>query len=316
MQHQYDETRLAGKPLRVVATSGPYTDAEDLLFKPWHAFMTHIEAAQPDVVVLVCCALIQMGPFLSASHARVAAGDLDELPTSIFRHHISQRVSRLMERAPGTMVILVPSTQDVVHAHFAYPQPFLDKSNAALGLPKRVRCLPNPSVFYINELAIGVSTADVLGDLRREELVQRVNPGAEAKPSGAPAAEARDPMMRLARHVLGQRSFYPIFPPSAASMLPLDLSHSRLCTLDQVTPDMLLLPSPKVKPFLRVVDSTIVVNPGTLAAAQPGASPSSFVRMQVDAMPRDALFQGDETESELVTHELYRRARIDLMHTT
>lgn len=51
--HQYDEARLAGQPLRVVAASGPYTDENDLLFKPWHAFMTHVEGAQPDVLVLV-----------------------------------------------------------------------------------------------------------------------------------------------------------------------------------------------------------------------------------------------------------------------
>lgn len=256
-----------------------------------------------------------MGPFVPASHPKIVAGDIDEVPTAIFKRHISQRVSRLMERAPGTMVILVPSTEDVFHAHLAYPQPFLDKSNPALGLPKRVRCLPNPSVFYINELAIGVSTADVLGDLRREELVQRVQPGADSK-AGASSSDARDPMMRLARHVLAQRSFYPIFPPSSASMLPLDLSHSRLCTLDQVTPDLLLLPSPKTKPFLRVVDSTMVVNPGALAPTQPAQAPGAFVRMQVDALPRETLFRGDDADQELVTHELYARARLDLVHTS
>lgn len=255
-----------------------------------------------------------MGPFVPASHPKIVAGDIDEVPTAIFKRHISQRVSRLMERAPGTMVILVPSTEDMFHAHLAYPQPFLDKSNPALGLPKRVRCLPNPSVFYINELAIGVSTADLLGDLRREELVQRVQPGADSKGS-ASSSDARDPMMRLARHVLAQRSFYPIFPPSSASMLPLDLSHSRLCTLDQVTPDLLLLPSPKTKPFLRVVDSTMVVNPGALAPTQPAQAPGAFMRMQVDALPREALFRGDDADQELVTHELYARARLDLVHT-
>ena len=123
-------------------------------------------------------------------------------------------------------------------------------------------------------------------------------------------------MMRLARHVLAQRSFYPIFPPSSASMLPLDLSHSRLCTLDQVTPDLLLLPSPKTKPFLRVVDSTMVVNPGALAPTQPAQVPGAFVRMQVDALPRVTLFRGDDADQELVTHELYARARLDLVHTS
>lgn len=192
-------------------------------------------------------------------------------------------------------------------------------------LTQRVRCLPNPSVFYVNELAIGVSTADVLGDLRREELVQRVQPGAKAASSedtGTNSADARDPMMRLARHVLGQRSFYPIYPPSSASKLPLDLSHSRLCALDQVTPDLLLLPSARVKPFVRVVDSTMVVNCGCLALpSEPAkdsarAHPTAFIHMQVDAMPRDALYQGTHAaDDELITHSLHSRARIDVIHT-
>lgn len=276
--------------------------------------MTHVESVQPDVVVLVRRLLTQMGPFLSASHPKIAAGDIDEMPTAIFRRHIAQRLTRLLERSTGTMAILVPSTEDVFHPHHAYPQPFMDKSNPELGLPKRVRCLPNPCVFYINELAIGVSTADVLGDLRREELVQRVQAG-DATPHATPSADARDPMIRLARHVLGQRTFYPVFPPSAASMLPLDLSHSRLCTLDQVTPDLLLLPSARVKPFLRVVDSTMVVNPGLLVASDSAKIPGSFVRIQVDPMPRDAVFHGTRAEDELITHELYSRARIDVVHT-
>ena len=167
-------------------------------------------------------------------------------------------------------------------------------------------------MFYINELAIGVSTADVLGDLQREELVQRV-----AAPDGA--RRGADPMVRLARHVLGQRrcvranSFYPLFPPSSASLLPLDLSHSSLCALQQVTPDILLLPSSRVKPFLRVVDSTVVVNPGRLANSSDGGggAQDSFVRIQVEPFGSLA---GDPND--LVVHELYRRARVELVHTT
>ena len=314
-EQQYGADRLAGSPLRFMTAAGPFTDATDLEFRPWHSFMHMVEQARPDVVIL-------LGPFVSANHPLIAAGEVDELPEAIFHRHIGRRITRLLERSPATLPILVPSTDDVFHAHHAYPQPFIDKSDTALGLPKRARCLPNPCVFYINELAIGISTADVLGDLRREELVQRVT-AAEPRRDGTPSApDTRDPMSRLSRHVLCQRSFYPLFPPSAASMLPLDLSHSSLCALDQVTPDMLLLPSTRVRPYLRVVDSTIVVNPGSLAGGAPAgpadgtpaatSAPNApaFVRIQVDPMPQDAL-EGDE--GELVTHDLYNRARIELV---
>ncbi|WFD41803.1 DNA-directed DNA polymerase alpha subunit pol12 [Malassezia psittaci] len=312
MHHQYGEKRLEGSPLRMMVSAGPFTDPQDLQFKPWHGFITHVETMSPDVLLL-------LGPFLSASHEKIVSGDIDDLPTSIFQRHISRRITRLMERSPGTTVILVPSTEDIVHSHFAYPQPFLNKNDASLGLPKRVRCLPNPCIFYVNELAIGVSTADVLGDLRREELVQRVQ-AAGTTPAGnklptAAANDARDPMLRLSRHVLSQRTFYPIFPPSSSSKLPLDLTHSRLCALDQVTPDLMILPSTTVKPFLRLVDSTMVVNCGALVGRKENRMPGTFVRMQISAMPRDSLHSDDQSADELVTHELYKRARIDLVQT-
>ncbi|WFD33634.1 DNA-directed DNA polymerase alpha subunit pol12 [Malassezia cuniculi] len=279
--------------LRFAIACGPFTAPTDLDFRPWHRLMDFVEHARPDVVVL-------LGPFLSESHPLIEKGDIDELPTDIFRRHISQRLVKLVESSPSTLPVLVPSTSDVFHAHHAYPQPFIDKSDPALGLPKRTRCLPNPCVFYINELAIGVSTADVLGDLQREELVQRVAAAPDGTRRGA------DPMVRLARHVLGQRNFYPLFPPSATSGLPLDLSHSALCALQQVTPDLLILPS-RVRPFLRVVDSAVVVNPGQLASE----NGDSFVRTQVE--PFGSL---DGEPEDLVVHELYRRARVELVHTT
>lgn len=161
----------------------------------------------------------------------------------------------------------------------------------------------------MNELAVGISTADTLGDLRREELVQRVQP---TNSTGTPS-KGNDPLVRIVRHVLGQRCFYPLFPPSPASQLPLDLSHSHLCAFGNSTPDLILLPSSTTKPFIRVVDSAVVVNPGSLVRADESQLPSAFIQMQVEPMPREAL-QGGEEDS-LLTHSLYDRARIDLVYT-
>ena len=83
-----------------------------------------------------------------------------------------------------------------------------------------------------------------------------------------------------------------------------------------MTPDLLLLPSSKVKPFVRVVDSTVVVNPGTLAQPTSETQPTAFVCVQVDPLPRSSVFRSSEEAEELITHELYNRARIDLVHTS
>lgn len=77
-----------------------------------------------------------MGPFVSAQHPKLASGDVDEMPSALFQRHISQRLARLLERSPSTVVILVPSTEDIFYPHCAFPQPFFDKSDPALGLPK------------------------------------------------------------------------------------------------------------------------------------------------------------------------------------
>lgn len=148
LEQQYAENRLAGKPLRFIAAAGPFTDATDLDFRPWHAFMNMIEKTQPDVVLLVGgnadVAHTQLGPFVSAIHPLIASGKIDELPQSIFQKHIGQRLTRLVERSPSTLPVLVPSTDDIIHAHYAFPQPFLNKNDAALGLHK-VRALTEPT---------------------------------------------------------------------------------------------------------------------------------------------------------------------------
>lgn len=60
-------------------------------------------------------------------------------------------------------------------------------------------------------------------------------------------------MAGLVRHVLGQRNFYPIFPPTEAhaSEVNLDVTHFGLLKMDGPQPDLLILPS-KLKHFSKV----------------------------------------------------------------
>jgi DNA polymerase alpha subunit B len=65
--------------------------------------------------------------------------------------------------------------------------------------------------------------------------------------------ESKDTMAGLVRHVLGQRNFYPIFPPPEAhsSEVNLDVTHFGLLKMDGPQPDLLILPS-KLKHFSKV----------------------------------------------------------------
>jgi len=73
----------------------------------------------------------------------------------------------------------------------------------------------------------------------------------EAEPSGEP--EVKDGMASLVRHVLGQRTFYPIFPPPEphAGEVNLDVTHHPLLKMDGPAPDVLIIPS-KLKHFSKV----------------------------------------------------------------
>ena len=108
--------------------------------------------------------------------------------------------------------------------------------------------MPNPCTFSVNEINIALTSIDVLFHLRREELLTKAE---EAEPSGE--AEVKDGMANLVRHVMGQRSFYPIFPPPEplAAEVNLDVTHYELLKMDGAAPDVFITPS-KLKHFSKV----------------------------------------------------------------
>lgn len=301
LQHQYSPGRLDGDVLQIHVASGPFTSDSDLHFAPWHRLMDQVERQKPDVLLL-------LGPFLSAQHASLMDPNLAELPQDIFQRHISQRLNHLCEQTSRTTAILLPSTRDIVSAHAAWPQPMFDK--ASLGIHKRVKCLPNPCLFSINEVVLGATTADVMRDLRGQELVIDVDTDAQVK--GREGESDRDGMARTIRHLFHQRHFYPLFP--TPSDLPLDVTHSKLATFPSVTPDILLLPS-VLTPFARIVDGTVVINPGSCARGS--SNKGSFASLQVQAMDKTLLRNQEDGESfgepAKVPHKLFERARVDVL---
>lgn len=316
IDHSYSPAKLNGKALNLVAAAGPFTADEDLEFAPWHRLMDELEAGGlptssgagqgrrgvPDTLVLT-------GPFISSQHPLLPFST--ELPAELFARHFSTRLNNLISKYPSTMVVLIPSTHDILNVHSAYPQPAFAKEDTtgSMGLPKqRVRCLPNPSVFYINELVVGATTADSLGDLKSEEMVTRIEAG-PTPPQGnvadAVASKNKETNTRWSRSILSQRTFYPVYPPPTTSALAYDTSHSHLLNFPAVSPDLLILPSSKIsKPFIRVVSSSTVVQPGSLAKG-------SLVSIQVEPLKREELeAMGDMDQ---INSRLYDRARIDIV---
>jgi len=272
-EHDIQNDRLSGadgetRPLNIMIAGGPYTSDTNLSFAPLHALLIKAEEQRADVLIL-------SGPFLDLEHPIVASGDFeDHLPpgaqiepdratlNDVFHVLIGLPLQKLVRAVPTITVVMVPSMRDAISKHVAWPQDRLSKQH--LGLPKQVQVGTNPIMLSVNEMVVGISTQDVLSELRRENVYQAAK--------GQSFNE--DLLARLAGAVIEQRHFFPVFPPQAREDLPrptaiagevpeaggeerlaigasLDLGYYKLGEWMNVRPDILVLPS-VLNPFVKV----------------------------------------------------------------
>lgn len=265
--------RLSGadgerRPMNMVVASGPYTVDTDLWFAPLYTLLDKAEESRADVLILT-------GPFLDLEHPLVAAGDFEDyLPsdakiepdqatvTDVFRILVSSRIQRLAQAVPTITIIMVPSMRDAVNKHVSWPQDRVPRPQ--LGLPKQVQFVANPMALSMNEMLVGMSSQDVLSELRRENVYQ----------SGKGQAFNDDILARLSGHLIEQSHFFPVFPAAAREDLPkptapagevpahgaeerlamganIDLTYLKLGEFWNARPDMLILPS-VLNPFAKV----------------------------------------------------------------
>ncbi|KIK88801.1 hypothetical protein PAXRUDRAFT_688122 [Paxillus rubicundulus Ve08.2h10] len=235
---------------------GPFTVDSDLEYKPWENLLDTLRASKPAVLLLV-------GPFVDATNSRIKDGDLDDTPERLFQSQFIEKLQTFLIQSPETTVLLVPSINDITSDHAVFPQCELGVESS--GDP-RMRYLPNPCRFSINGVSFGVTSVDTLFHLRKEEFFRRA---LEIDPLIPVSEPATDAMSSLARNIIHQRSFYPIFPApfDLAHEVNLDVAHSEGLRLveseDECTPDVLVLPG-RLKHFSKVVDTSVVINPSFL----------------------------------------------------
>ncbi|RPD62451.1 DNA polymerase alpha, subunit B [Lentinus tigrinus ALCF2SS1-7] len=251
--------------------SGPFTVDADLQYRPLQSLITKLKAAKPAVALLV-------GPFIDATHPSIKIGDVDATPADMFKTEFVDRLRDFLDSSPGSLVLLVPSVRDILSDHAVFPQCELSRTFCN---DPRIRLLPNPARFTLNGVHVAVSSVDVLFHLRKEEYLKRA-PDVEPLTSPVdPEGQApTDAMANLCRHLLQQRSFYPIFPVplDLAHEVNLDVTHSDLlymCPQDEeedsgtdpsrarCAPDVLIIPS-RLKHFSKIVDNTVAINPSLL----------------------------------------------------
>ncbi|KAF8208733.1 DNA polymerase alpha, subunit B [Mycena galopus ATCC 62051] len=239
--------------------SGPYTPDQDLGFKPWRALVKKIQEAKPAVVLL-------LGPFIDALHPQIKSGDVDSTPLNLFRTRFTDPLRSYLDSVPGSIALIVPSVRDLVGDHAVFPQCELP-ADVARGDP-RIHLLPNPARFTLNDITFAATSADVLFHIRKGEFIKR-GEEVDATPPMSAEDTGADAMANVCRHLLQQRSFYPVFPVplELTSEVVLDVSHSEGLELgggeggaSECAPDVIILPS-RFKQFTKTVYATAAINP-------------------------------------------------------
>ncbi|KAG6836140.1 hypothetical protein H0H93_010973 [Arthromyces matolae] len=272
-------------PFSMYVACGPYTPDADLSYKPWRALVKTLEAAKPAVTLL-------LGPFIDVQHPKIKTGDIDIPPADLFRSLIIKPLKAYLDANPGSIAILVPSVRDIISTQAVYPQGELGVEYTASD--PRIHLLPNPACFSINDITFGVNSVDVVYHLRKGELQIR---GKEI--DSIPDNYGADAMANTCRHLLQQRSFYPLFP------VPFDVSHEVNLSVSHLdglglsednnsAPDVLILPS-RLKQFSKLVHATTAINPsflskGTFAKiiVNPSGDVASMERINVEIAKLDA----------------------------
>jgi DNA polymerase alpha subunit B len=247
------------RPLVTLVAAGPYTTEDSLDFAPFRAILDAAQEVQADGLIL-------LGPFIDAEHPLIQAGDID-LPENypvepdqttlndVFRAFISAPLQKLVQSLPTITVTLVPSVRDAVSKHAAWPQDRLKKKE--LNLPRQVSLVPNPMLLSLNEIMFGLSSQDILDELRASELV-----GGKMRQMNI--------MERLTRQLVDQRHFFPVYPASSKLKFAeeeggvptgplgamLDVSYLKLGEWLGVKPDVLVTPS-ILPPFAKVREQVL-----------------------------------------------------------
>uniref|UniRef100_A0A182JTL1 DNA polymerase alpha subunit B n=1 Tax=Anopheles christyi TaxID=43041 RepID=A0A182JTL1_9DIPT len=223
------------KTLTVVIGSAPFTDRDDLLYEKLSSLLVYCSNNPPDVLILT-------GPFADANcklYTEVA---------ETFDEYFEKIISTIMNSIGSHTEVFVVAHHDDLVSSFVYPTaPYKVAS-----FYKNLHFLPDPCVFSIEGLEIGVTTVDVIKHLIESECTA-ANVNGSVPPFGS------DKIKRAYGHLFHQASFYPLNPPPEDVPLDVDMLNEfgRLSRI----PNIMICPS-ALNRYVREINGCICVNPG------------------------------------------------------
>ncbi|XP_068779840.1 DNA polymerase alpha subunit B isoform X2 [Struthio camelus] len=229
----------------VLVACGPYTTSDSIAYDPLSDLVDVINRDKPDACVL-------FGPFLDAKHEQVENCQLLGSFADVFKLCLKTIIEGT--RSAGSQLVFVPSLRDV-HHDYVYPQPPF----AYPELPKedkpRVHFVSDPCTLEINGTVFGLTSTDLLFHMGAEEI--------------SSSSGISDRFTRILKHVLTQRSYYPLYPP--AEEMNVDYENFYSYAALPVTPDVLVAPS-ELRYFVKDVLGCVCINPGRLTKGQVGGT--------------------------------------------
>ncbi|XP_014969199.2 DNA polymerase alpha subunit B isoform X3 [Macaca fascicularis] len=256
----------------VLVACGPYTTSDSITYDPLLDLIAVINHDRPDVCIL-------FGPFLDAKHEQVE----NCLLTSPFEDIFKQCLRTIIEgtRSSGSHLVFVPSLRDVHHEP-VYPQPPFSYSDLSREDKKQVQFVSEPCSLSINGVIFGLTSTDLLFHLGAEEI--------------SSSSGTSDRFSRILKHILTQRSYYPLYPPQEDMAIDYEMFY--VYAQLPVTPDVLIIPS-ELRYFVKDVLGCVCVNPGRLTKGQVGGT---FARLYL----RRPAVDGVERQSPCVAAQVVR----------
>ncbi|KAH3758575.1 DNA polymerase alpha subunit B [Pelomyxa schiedti] len=240
----------------LIVAAGPFAPTPDAVsdspisFEPLTDLLKYVDGSLPDLVILV-------GPFIDAQNPTLRYQTTDS--ETIFMNSVAKPIQKMSSKHTNTHFVIVPSLNDLAHPHCVLPQPPFP--SALFGANQLLSLASNPCTMEVDTaFSIGVTSVDILSDLNTNTIIKSSTP--------------TDRTSALVKHILLQRSFYPLFPPEEGVNMDGDCMDS--LTMSK-TPSVLVLPS-ALSPFAEMVEGSLCVNPGRITK---GAYGGTFAHITV-----------------------------------
>ncbi|CAH2325230.1 DNA polymerase alpha subunit B [Pelobates cultripes] len=238
-------------PQMVLTACGPFTTSDSITYDALKDLVDVINRDRPDVCIL-------LGPFLDAKNEQIENLQLTVTFEDVFKCCLKMIVEGT--RPSGSHLVFVPSIRDV-HHYPVYPQPPFTCYEPSKEDKQRVHFVSDPCTLTVNSVVFGFTSTDLLFHMGAEEI--------SSSSAGAP-----DRFSRILKHILTQRSYYPLYPPSEEMNIDYEGLYSFASM--PVTPDIFIIPS-ELRYFIKDISGCICINPGRLTKGLVGGTYSRFL---------------------------------------